>query len=72
MSNLIFQVDSYYSKALNTPDGNRRKYYSSYLPGFDLTQCEPPEITDHLERLCEVEIDLKLFSSKAVCCLICK
>ena len=66
------QVDSYYSKALNTPDGNRRLYYASYLPGFDLSECEPPEITRHLDKLCEVEIDLQRFNSKALCCLICK
>ena len=69
---LLYKVDSYYSKALNTPDGNRRQYYASYIPGFDISQCESPEIVKHLERLGEVEIDLRKFHSKALCCLICK
>ena len=67
-----FQVDSYYSHSLCTPDGYYRKYYCNYPAGTDIRNCEPADIITHLDRVGELELDFGGFSSSAISCFICK
>ena len=65
---LMVNVDTYYSRALNTPDGVRRRFFISVPPGGDID--EDPVIRSHLELRQEVEIDFRHFSPKGLICLV--